>query len=62
MKKLLTSLTGSLVTVALIASCSPATQQPTSSDSAAASSASGIRIVKDWSAMGFVDTTEKWDF
>ena len=47
MKKLLTSLTGSLVTVALIASCSPATQQPTSSDSAAASSASGIRIVKD---------------
>ena len=42
-----TSLTGSLVTVALIASCSPATQQPTSSDSAAASSASGIRIVKD---------------
>lgn len=47
MKKLLTSLTGSLVTVALIASCSPATQQPTSSDSAAVSSASGIRIVKD---------------
>ena len=47
MKKLLTSLTGSLVAVALITSCSPATQQPTSSDSAAASSASGIRIVKD---------------